>query len=141
MQLTLNHSETFESRHLGPRPADVKAMLQTIGVASLDELIDKTVPPAIRLPQDLRIGKGLSEQAFLADLKTKAAKNQILRSHIGMGYYGTFTPAVVLRNIMENQFEHLRNVYKRQWYEAYRVNADEYIYKYNITKAAQMVQW
>lgn len=102
MQLTLNHSETFESRHLGPRPADVKAMLQTIGVASLDELIDKTVPPAIRLPQDLRIGKGLSEQAFLADLKTKAAKNQILRSHIGMGYYGTFTPAVVLRNIMEN---------------------------------------
>ena len=102
MQLTLNHSETFESRHLGPRPADVNAMLQTIGVASIDELINKTVPPAIRLPQALRIGKGLSEQAFLSDLKKKAAKNKILRSHIGMGYYGTFTPAVVLRNIMEN---------------------------------------
>ena len=102
MQLNPRYSEKFEDRHVGPRPADLESMLNTIGVASMDQLIDQTVPAGIRLPKPMNIGEPLSEPVFLETLKAKAVKNKIFKNHIGMGYYGTHTPAVILRNIMEN---------------------------------------
>jgi glycine dehydrogenase len=96
------YQEQFEDRHLGPRPADVQEMLRVIGVSNLDELIDKVVPGNIRLKESLKVGEPMSEQAYLAKLKTQAAGNKIFRNYIGMGYYNTFTPHVILRNIMEN---------------------------------------
>ncbi len=94
--------EQFEDRHLGPRPADVDQMLRVIGVSSLDELIDKVVPGNIRLQEPLNVGEPMSEQAYLSNLKQQASGNKICRNYIGMGYYNTYTPHVILRNIMEN---------------------------------------
>lgn len=102
MQLNTRYSEKFEDRHNGPRQSDVDAMLKTIGVGSLDGLIDKTIPSNIRLPHGLQTGAAMSETEFLSMLKEKAAKNVIAQNYIGMGYYGTHTPTVILRNIMEN---------------------------------------
>ena len=89
--------DRFEPRHNGPRPSDVPRMLETIGVASVAELIDKTVPAAIRLGRDLNMGKyspGLSESDALAELRNIAAKNVVNRSFIGQGYYDTKTPSI-----------------------------------------------
>ena len=77
-------------------------MLAVIGLASLDELIDQTVPPAIRLKRDLRLPAPRPESNVLAEMAAMAAKNRVYRSFIGMGYYDTITPGVILRNIMEN---------------------------------------
>ncbi|RIK42332.1 MAG: glycine dehydrogenase (aminomethyl-transferring) [Chloroflexi bacterium] len=94
--------DQFAPRHLGPRPADVAEMLRTIGVNSLDELINQTVPAPIRMKTPLHLPGPRSESEVLADLRDLARQNQIFRSFIGMGYYNTFTPPVILRNIMEN---------------------------------------
>ncbi len=102
MQLNTRYTEKFEDRHIGPRPSDLSEMLKTVGVDSLETLISKTVPTGIRLPRPLNIGEPMSEPAFLEMLKAKAAKNKIYKNYIGMGYYGTHTPGVILRNIMEN---------------------------------------
>ncbi|MFX8938075.1 hypothetical protein ABTN00_20715, partial [Acinetobacter baumannii] len=75
---------------------------KTIGVKSLTELIDKTVPPAIRLQKDLNIPPAISEFEYLNELKTVAAKNKLFKTYIGQGYYNTITPSVILRNIFEN---------------------------------------
>jgi glycine dehydrogenase len=94
--------DTFRQRHIGPRPTDVSAMLAEIGVNSLDELIDQTVPKGIRLqrPLDLPLPRGEAE--VLAELQALAAQNQLFRSFIGQGYANTYTPPVILRNILEN---------------------------------------
>ncbi|HPD95730.1 MAG: aminomethyl-transferring glycine dehydrogenase [Bacteroidales bacterium] len=89
-------------RHIGPREEDINEMLKVIGVSSLDELIDQTIPKNIRLKKPLNLPKALSENQFLVKLKGMAAKNKIFKSYIGMGYYGTTTPSVILRNILEN---------------------------------------
>ncbi|MBS3916029.1 MAG: aminomethyl-transferring glycine dehydrogenase [Bacteroidetes bacterium] len=102
MQLNTRYSEKFEDRHIGPRSSDLDSMLKTIGVGSLDGLIDKTVPPGIRLPKPLHIGEPMSEFEFLEMLREKASKNKVFKNYIGMGYYGTNVPGVILRNIMEN---------------------------------------
>jgi len=100
--------DTFPERHLGPSPDDVREMLATVGARSLDGLIDETVPSGIRrAPMSLPEPKG--ENELLDDLRILAQKNQIYRSFIGMGYYGTITPAVIQRNILENPV----------WYTAY----------------------
>lgn len=99
----------FSARHLGPRPQDVTAMLKSIGVDSLDQLIDQTVPSSIRLKNPLRLPAALKEHEFLRELQTIAAKNQVFRSYIGMGYYDTIVPGVIQRNILENP----------GWYTAY----------------------
>jgi glycine dehydrogenase len=99
----------FASRHIGPSQKDIDAMLAALGVASLDELIDQTVPASIRHPRPLEHGPALSEVDALAHLKAIAAKNQIFTNFIGTGYYGTNTPLVILRNILENP----------AWYTAY----------------------
>lgn len=96
------YSEKFENRHNGPSPSEVADMLKVIGVSSLDELINKTVPSGIRLQKPLNISEAVSEPEFLANLKATASKNKIYKNYIGMGYYGTHTPGVILRNIMEN---------------------------------------
>ncbi len=101
--------DDFARRHLGPQPAELAHMLRTVGVESLDTLIDATVPAAIRLQRPLKLAGARSESEVLADLRALAAKNQLYRSYLGMGYYDTLTPGVILRNILENP----------GWYTAY----------------------
>ena len=94
--------EQFITRHIGPRPEDVEDMLKVIGVKSVDELIEQTVPASIRLKETLDLPAPLSEDEFLEKMKSVAAKNKLFRSFIGQGYYDTISPAVIIRNILEN---------------------------------------
>ncbi|OOV13900.1 aminomethyl-transferring glycine dehydrogenase [Deinococcus sp. LM3] len=99
----------FLDRHVGPTEAEQAAMLAELGVSSLDELSDTTLPESIRFEGDLNVGGPVTEAQALADLKAVAAKNRVFRSYIGMGYSGTHTPGVILRNMLENP----------GWYTAY----------------------
>ena len=92
----------FVHRHIGPSPADVTQMLETVGVSSIDELIEQTIPNAIRQRVPLDLGPPLSETEVLQKLREMAASNKILTSLIGQGYYGTILPPVIQRNILEN---------------------------------------
>ncbi|PZV06920.1 MAG: glycine dehydrogenase (aminomethyl-transferring), partial [Leptolyngbya sp.] len=92
----------FVARHLGPTAHDTEAMLAALGYASLDELISATVPASICLKQPLNLPEGLDEAAALAQLKTLAARNQVWRSYLGLGYANTLTPPVIQRNVLEN---------------------------------------
>jgi glycine dehydrogenase len=92
----------FVPRHIGPQPTDISKMLAVLGVGSLDELIDRTVPAGIRLSKPLAIDAIATEQLALTKLKQIAAQNKIFRSYIGMGYYNCITPGVIQRNILEN---------------------------------------
>ncbi|HVS72018.1 MAG TPA: aminomethyl-transferring glycine dehydrogenase [Phycisphaerae bacterium] len=94
--------DTFPRRHIGPSPADQAAMLQLLGASSLEELIAQTVPAAIRLQKPLNLPPAQSESEALGTLRSIASKNRIYKSFLGMGYYGTITPPVILRNILEN---------------------------------------
>ena len=102
MSIDLRHPDRFDARHIGPRADDLPAMLAAIGQPSLDALIDATVPESIRLRRPLALPAAGGEQAMLAVLRERAAENQVWRSYLGMGYSGTFTPAVIQRNILEN---------------------------------------
>ena len=102
MKLNINSTDRFEKRHIGPSDAERQAMLETIGVNSLDQLIDETVPPSIRLKKALNTPDSLSEYNYLRMLKGMAAKNQVYSNFIGQGYYGTIIPPVIQRNILEN---------------------------------------
>jgi len=92
----------FTKRHNGPGTEDVAKMLQTIGVKSMDELIDKTLPQTIRFKNPLDLPEGMSEYEYLSSVKALLSKNKLYKSYIGMGFYNTHTPAVILRNIFEN---------------------------------------
>ncbi len=94
--------DTFESRHIGPDAAERDAMLRSIGVGSLDELIDQTMPSGIRLGRTLQLPPADTEAAYLRRLRGIAGRNRLTRTHIGMGYYDCVTPAVILRNVLEN---------------------------------------
>jgi glycine dehydrogenase len=96
------HPDKFVNRHIGPDDEEIKEMLRTIGISSLDELIDQTIPSQIRLKEKLQIEDPVSEYRFLEDLPKISHKNQVYRSYIGMGYYETITPFVIQRNILEN---------------------------------------
>lgn len=96
-------------RHIGPSPTEVKEMLDVIGVGSLDELIDQTVPEAIRQKHTLELQDPMSERDVLFHMRQVIKKNKVLTSLIGQGYYGTMTPPVIQRNILENP----------AWYTAY----------------------
>jgi glycine dehydrogenase len=98
----LKPSDTFVHRHIGPRDEQIKQMLETIGAASLDQLIEQTVPASIRLNRPLNLGEPCGEHELLLELKSIAAKNKVFRSYIGMGYSDTITPPVIQRNILEN---------------------------------------
>ena len=92
----------LQSRHLGLNEAEQKHMLQTIGVNSIDELIAQTMPSDILMPEPLDLDEPLTEQEHLNTMHQMAAKNKIYRSYIGRGWYGSITPAVIQRNILEN---------------------------------------
>ncbi len=94
--------DSFQNRHIGPRPADRDAMLEAIGLPSLDVLIDETIPASIRLRAPLQLPPAETEYEYLRRLRGIAAKNRVFRSYIGMGYYDCVTPAVILRNVLEN---------------------------------------
>ncbi|KAA3655184.1 MAG: glycine dehydrogenase (aminomethyl-transferring) [Proteobacteria bacterium] len=106
---TLEQRDAFIHRHIGPSEAETQAMLDTVGAASVDALIGQTVPPAIRLSAPLPLAGAKPEHVALAELKAIAGKNVVKKSLIGMGYYGTLTPNVILRNVLENP----------GWYTAY----------------------
>lgn len=105
----LRDPEAFLRRHLGPDAAEQQAMLDSLGLGSRIELIEQTVPPGIRLNRALDLPPALDEQAALAKLRGYAEQNQVWTSLIGMGYHGTLTPTVILRNVLENP----------GWYTAY----------------------
>lgn len=102
-------SDRFIERHVGPRKHEVPLMLKTIGVSSLDELIDKTIPEAIRLEKPLDLPPAMSEYKYLNHLRRLGAMNKQYRSFIGQGYYGVAVPPVILRNVLENP----------SWYTSY----------------------
>ena len=106
---SLNFADTFVDRHVGPRLEDIESMLEKIGYASFDELIEDALPASIRYYQPLNLGKPQTESEMLADLRQIAVQNQVSRSFIGMGYYNCITPPVIQRNILENP----------GWYTAY----------------------
>jgi glycine dehydrogenase len=95
-------STEFQRRHIGPDETQMKEMLNTIGVSSLDELIDKTVPDEIRMQEELNLPAAMSESDYLRHIKDISLKNKIFKNYIGQGYYDTITPPVILRNIFEN---------------------------------------
>ncbi|HPS83454.1 MAG TPA: aminomethyl-transferring glycine dehydrogenase, partial [Bacteroidales bacterium] len=95
-------TNNFTFRHIGPSEEEKKTLLKTIGVASGEELIEKTIPKSIINPNKLKIGAGLNEYETQSLLKSIGAQNKIFKSFIGMGYYGTIVPGVILRNILES---------------------------------------
>lgn len=109
MQISSNYRDEFIKRHISPLENDTEAMLKTIGVASLDQLIDETIPAHIRLKERMKLPAPMGEMELLDMLKEVSSQNKLYTNYIGMGYYGTHTPNVVLRNIFENP----------GWYTAY----------------------
>ena len=103
------NTDVFALRHIGPKKKHQKKMLETIGVDSIDELINQTIPDNIRLKRPLQLDSALSEQAFLEHIHELAGKNKVFKSYIGMGYNPSNLPAVIQRNILENP----------GWYTAY----------------------
>ena len=103
------NTDSFAQRHIGPRKNDLGKMLKTIGVNSLDELIKQTVPDDILLKKELSLQKAMSEQEYLDHNRELASKNKLFKTFIGLGYYNTFMPPVIQRNILENP----------GWYTAY----------------------
>lgn len=105
----IGSQEPFVHRHIGPRPSEQREMLATLGLETLDQLIEQVVPASIRIDRSLPLPPGLSEPEALAALRDLAERNQVMRSLIGMGYYNTFLPTVIQRNVLESP----------AWYTAY----------------------
>ena len=105
----LHYHDEFVDRHIGPTAAEIIQMLAALELTSLEQLIEKTVPAAIALNKSLALADPLTEHAALTKLKSMASKNKATRSFIGLGYYDTHTPNVILRNVLENP----------GWYTAY----------------------
>ena len=106
---TLQNRGEFIDRHIGPNTAQIEAMLQTLGLDSLESLVDQTVPAAIALQHPMALDGAMTEPEALAALRSLADKNELRKSYIGLGYYDTHTPNVILRNVLENP----------SWYTAY----------------------
>src|ERR1700743_4027918 len=102
MNLFEQQANEFAGRHIGPNEKETSGMLKTIGVRTLDELIDRTIPASIRSRQPLNIPAPLSEHQYLTSLRQVAAMNKVFKSYIGQGYYDTIVPSVILRNVFEN---------------------------------------
>lgn len=108
-KIDLRKSPAFEARHNGPDNHELADMLKVVGADSLDTLIDQTVPAGIRMQEPLNLPEAKSEFQFLNEFKALASKNRVFKSYIGMGYYNTIVPGVILRNVLENP----------GWYTAY----------------------
>lgn len=102
-------TNNFIDRHNGPRKQEHKKMLDKIGAASVEELINQTVPETIRLKKPLNLPHGINEYEYINHLRELASKNKIYKTYIGLGYYNTITPGVIVRNVLENP----------GWYTAY----------------------
>jgi glycine dehydrogenase len=102
MNLFAQLQHEFVQRHIGPDTVETREMLDTIGIDSIDELINRTVPEAIRLPKPLNLPAAVSEAEYLRQLKNISLGNKVSKTYIGQGYYDTHTPSVILRNIFEN---------------------------------------
>ena len=102
-------NNNFARRHNGPFGDEINSMLEKIGVTSIDQLIDQTVPSSIRMKEPLKLPIGMNEYQYLSHIRSIGAKNKLFKSFIGLGYYDTIVPAVILRNILENP----------GWYTAY----------------------
>lgn len=101
MQITSN-GDLFSSRHIGISPEDQKEMIQELDIQDLEQLIDETIPSDIRMSENLKVDDALSEYDYLEHIKALGQKNIVAKNFIGQGYYGTVTPAVILRNIFQN---------------------------------------
>ena len=99
---TQNLFDQFVNRHIGPSDKEVEQILQEIAINSLDQLVDETIPENIRVREKLNLSEPLTEYEFIQHIKELASKNKVYRSYIGLGYYGTITPSVIKRNILEN---------------------------------------
>jgi len=102
MNIFEQQANEFQERHIGPNEHEAGEMLKTIGVSSIDELIDRTIPGDIRLKKPLEVGGPVSEYEYLNQLRQTASKNKVFKSYIGQGYFDTITPTVILRNLFEN---------------------------------------
>ena len=102
MNLFEKQSCEFIPRHIGPSEADSKKMLKKIGLRSLDELIDNTVPASIRMSKPLELPSAMSESEYLKHIQAISLKNRVFTNYIGQGYYDTIIPSVILRNVFEN---------------------------------------
>jgi glycine dehydrogenase len=102
MNLFEKQSSQFAARHIGPNEAETNEMLHEIGVGSVEELIDKTIPQGITLPEELKVPQPISEFEYLNELRKIANQNKVYKSYIGQGYYDTIVPNVILRNLFEN---------------------------------------
>lgn len=105
----MTKGENFQDRHIGPNEHEISEMLSVVGASSVDGLISEVVPADIRLNRSLNLPDPLSEREYLDLINEKAAKNKNFKNHIGQGYYGTFTPSPILRNVFESPY----------WYTAY----------------------
>ena len=94
--------DKFVNRHLGPRANEIQEMLEFVGASSMEDLIAQTVPSNIRLKEPLKMKEGLTERQYFREILKLASKNKVFNTYIGMGYYDTITPAVILRNVLEN---------------------------------------
>src|SRR5688572_13688078 len=102
-------AESFVPRHIGPSASDIEKMVRAVGYETLDDLVDATIPSNIRHDRELAIPRGRAEHEVLADFRAMAARNNVFRSFIGMGYSDCVTPPVIQRNVIENP----------AWYTAY----------------------
>lgn len=109
MNINLTNRKKFAKRHIGVSDSQLSTMLSTIGVQSLEQLIDETIPESIRINTDLNLPQEKSEYVFLNEFRELAGKNKVNKSFIGLGYYDCITPNVITRNILENP----------GWYTAY----------------------
>jgi len=99
----IHFQEKFEDRHNGPRSVETREMLEFLGVDSLDQLIEQTVPAQIRAKQALQLPAALSEVAYLKRVKQIAEKNKVFKSYIGQGYFDVILPGVIQRNVLRIQ--------------------------------------
>ena len=99
---SLDASDWFARRHIGPSPDERDKMLEAVGASSLDVLMDEAIPASIRLTTPLSLPPAESEHQYLTRLGHLAHRNRVFRSYIGLGYYDTFTPSVILRMVLEN---------------------------------------
>src|SRR5450432_572977 len=102
MNLFEKQTHEFARRHIGSGEAETRQMLRTIGVKTVEELIDKAIPSSIRNPKTLYVTEAVSEAGYLELIQQMAAKNRVFKNYIGQGYYDTITPSVILRNVFEN---------------------------------------
>ena len=103
------YKENFSERHIGPNPSELKKILNTIGVKSINHLLEDTLPKSIRIDHKLNLPDAITEHEFLKEIKSLSYKNKKFKTYIGLGYHDTFTPSVIQRNILENP----------GWYTAY----------------------